>query len=168
LIEALLNDFRTAFPELHFELRLDFAIVNAQAIPLKDQRLVAIYGGLALHPKLGCQALTLVMLHEAGHHLAGGRRSSLNPSLACECNSDHWAITVGKERLLLKSGRRLRLRIALAELNRIMGPRQRSVIKYNQQRSRRDCWAKEWSCRRNALLKCAQPSLPEGHCITYV
>jgi hypothetical protein len=45
LIEALLNDFRTAFPELHFELRLDFAIVNAQAIPLKDQRLVAIYGG---------------------------------------------------------------------------------------------------------------------------
>ena len=31
LLELLLGDFRKAFPDLTFELQLDFAIINAQA-----------------------------------------------------------------------------------------------------------------------------------------
>ena len=30
MLEMLLNDFRKAFPDLTFELQLDFTIVNAQ------------------------------------------------------------------------------------------------------------------------------------------
>jgi hypothetical protein len=171
LLEALLLDFAKAFPDLTFELRLDFAIVNAQAIPLKDNRIVAVYGGLGLHPKLGAEALTFILLHEAGHHLAKGCRSRLNPSLACECASDHWAITVGKDRLLLKSGRRLRLRAALEELDQIMGSGQRPKDRYIRsikKRSTYSCWAQGWSSRRRALFKTAQPPSVQGFCITYV
>ena len=50
MLEMLLNDFRKAFPDLTFELHLDFTIVNAQAMTLQDGPTVTIYGGLALHP----------------------------------------------------------------------------------------------------------------------
>jgi hypothetical protein len=126
LLEVLLNDFRTTFPDLTFELQLDFTIVNAQAMKLQDKSTVTIYGGLALHPKLGTQSLTFILLHEVGHHLAEGCRSGRDPSLACECASDYWAATVGTDILLQKSGRHLRMRAALEELNQAMSPRQPS------------------------------------------
>jgi hypothetical protein len=168
LLDDLLNDFRKAFPDLIFELQLDFSIINAQAIALGDKRIVAIYGGLALHPKLGAEALTFIILHEAGHHLAEGCRSKRDRSLACECASDHWAVTVGKDRLLQKSGRRLRLRATLAELDQIMSPRQSPKERYIKKASTSSCWAKGWSLRRRALFALAQPPTIEGHCITYV
>ena len=46
LLELLLGDFRKAFPDLTFELQLDFAIINAQALNRKKP-IVTIYGGLA-------------------------------------------------------------------------------------------------------------------------
>ena len=168
LLDILLNDFRKAFPDLTFELQLDFAIINAQAIALGDKRVIAIYGGLALHPKLGAEALTFIILHEVGHHLAEGCRSRRDPSLACECASDHWAITAGKDRLLQKSGRRLRLPAAIEELDQIMGPGQRSKPRYTKKASTCGCWAKGWSLRSRRLLEGAQPPTIEGHCITYV
>ena len=45
LLESLLNDFRKAFPDLSFELQLDFTIINAQALKLQDRLIVMIYGG---------------------------------------------------------------------------------------------------------------------------
>jgi len=63
LLDILLNDFRKAFPDLEFEPQLDFSIINAQAFTLGDKRIVAIFGGLALHPKLGAEALTFITLH---------------------------------------------------------------------------------------------------------
>jgi hypothetical protein len=168
LLNTLLKDFRRAFPDLAFELRLDFSIINAQALSFGDNRTVAVYGGLALHPKLGAEALTFIILHEAGHHLAEGCRSRRAPSLACECASDRWAMTVGKDRLLQKSGRRLRLRAALKELDQIMSPRQPPKNRYSKLSSTFGCWARGWSFRRRALLERAQPPAIEGHCITYV
>src|SRR5262249_44089527 len=124
LLDILLNDFRKAFPDLLFGLQLDFPIINAQPILLGIKRVVTMYEALALPPKLGAEALTVIILHEAGHHLAKGCRSRLDRSLACECASDHWAVTTGTDTLLQKSGRRLGLRAALEELDPIMSSRQ--------------------------------------------
>jgi hypothetical protein len=167
-LEILLNDFRKAFPDLTFELQLDFTIINAQAMKLQDKPVVTIYGGLALHPRLGAESLTFILLHEVGHHLAEGCRSGRDPSLACECASDYWAVTVGTDTLLQKSGRHLRMRVALDELNQIMNPRQPSKGRYTRRTSTSGCWARGWSLRSRALLKQARPPMIVGSCVTYI
>jgi hypothetical protein len=168
VLEVLLNDFRKTFPDLTFELQLDFTIINAQALTLEDKRTVTIYGGLALHPRLGAESLTFILLHEVGHHLAEGCRSGRDPSLACECASDYWAVTVGTDTLLQKSGRHLRMRVALEELNQVMSPRQPSKGGYTKRTSTSGCWARGWSLRSRALLERAQSPAITGCCITYV
>ena len=168
ILEMLLNDFRKAFPDLTFELQLDFTIVNAQAMKLQDKPTVTIYGGLALHPRLGAESLTFILLHEVGHHLAEGCRSGRDPSLACECASDYWAVTVGTDTLLQKSGRHLRMRAALEELNQVMIPRQPSKGRYTKRTSTSGCWARGWFLRSRALLERAQSPAITGCCITYV
>ena len=168
LLEMLLNDFRKAFPDLTFELQLDFTIVNAQAIKLQDERTITIYGGLALHPSLGVKSLTFILLHEVGHHLAKGCRSGRDPSLACECASDYWAVTVGMNTLLQKSGRHLRMLAALEELSQIMGSIQVPKGSYTKTISSSACWAGGWPLRSRALLEQAQPPAITGCCITYV
>jgi hypothetical protein len=168
LLDSLINDFRKAFPDLIFELRLDFSIINAQAFRLGDKRVVALYGGLGFHPRLGIETLTFIILHEIGHHVAKGCRSKRDPSLACECASDHWAVTAGADKLLKKSGRRLRLRAALTELDQIMGPRQAQKDGYTKRASTFGCWAEGWPLRSSALFERIQPPTIEGHCITHV
>jgi hypothetical protein len=168
VLGALLNDFRKTFPDLIFQLQLDFAIVNAQAMKLQDKSTVTIYGGLALHPKLSAQSLAFILLHEVGHHLAEGCRSRRDPLLACECASDHWAVTVGTDKLLHKSGRRLRMRVALDELSQIMARRQPSKGKYTKRISTSGCWARGWSLRSRALFERKRPPIFSGCCITYV
>jgi hypothetical protein len=174
LLDILLSDFGNAFPDLTFELGLDYPIINAQALALRDKRVVKIYGGLALHPKLGAEALTFITLHEAGHHLARGCRSGRDPSLACECASDYWAVTVGANRLLQKSGRRLQVRAALQELDQVMTPGQPSKRRYttNDRSSKgistSGCWARKWSLRSSALFERARPPMISGFCISYI
>jgi hypothetical protein len=174
LLDSLLNDFQNAFPDLTFELGLDFPIINAQALALADKRVVKIYGGLALHPKLGAESLTFITLHEAGHHLARGCRSKRDRSLACECASDYWAVTVGANKLLQKSGRRLQLRAALEELDQVMSSGQASKHgytkedRYTKKASTSGCWAREWSLRSRALFERTRPPMIEGFCITYI
>jgi len=135
---------------------------------LDGRRIVTIYGGLAFHPKLGAQSLTFIILHEAGHHFARGCRSRRDPSLACECASDHWAATVGKDTLLQKSGRHLRIAVALEELGHVMGRRQPSKGRYTKRTSTSGCWAQGWSLRSRALFEQARPPMNSGCCITYV
>src|SRR6185437_15503092 len=167
-LEMLLGDFRKAFPDLTFELQLDFTIINAQALALEDKRTVTIYGGLALHPRLGPESLTFILLHEVGHHLAEGCRSGRDPSLACECAADHWAVTVGTDKLLQKSGRHLRLPAALEELNKVMSSRQPSKDRYNKSTSKSGCWARGWPSRRRALLAQARSPMIMGPCVAYI
>jgi hypothetical protein len=150
LIGKLLVDFRKAFPDLHFELRLDRKVINAQAILLQGTRTVLIYGGIALHPKLGEQSLTFVFLHEAGHHLGVGPRLPFNPSLACDCVADSWAAQEGAETLLQKTGRRLEIGKAIAELDLLMADDQNHGMALPEMHQS-SCWSKAWAQRRNAL-----------------
>ncbi len=131
LLDVIVADFQKTFAELTFELRLDFRVINAQAIRLGERRCVLIYGGLALHPKLGEDALTFAFLHEVGHHLAEGSRSPYYKPLACECASDVWAITQGAALLQQRSGRRLNVVGAMDQLSQIIGVGNITDISYN-------------------------------------
>jgi hypothetical protein len=167
LLEMLLSDFRQAFPDLKFELQLDFKIINALALTLQGGRIVTIYGGLALHPKLSADSLAFILLHETGHHLAKGCRLVRDPSLACECASDYWALTTGSDVLQQISGRRLDVKLALEELSPIMSTRQKLNKKYAAKKLTSSCWAEAWTLRRSALLKRTGPPTTIGCCVRY-
>jgi hypothetical protein len=157
LLQLLISDMHCAFPDLTFELRLNFRIINAQALRLPGKRIVILYGGLALHPDLAANSLALILLHEAGHHSASGCRLSCDPSLACECAADHWAATSGAETLLQRSGRQLSLEAAISELRRVIMPRQSGGDKYTKKTAASVCWAADWELRSRALLKRSRP-----------
>jgi hypothetical protein len=167
LLDLLLSDFRQAFPDLKFELQLDFKIINALALTLQNERIVTIYGGLALHPKLNADSLTFTLLHETGHHLAKGCRLVRDPSLACECASDYWAVTIGIDMLQQRSARRFDVEVALEELSSIMSTRQNLSRKYAGKKSASSCWANVWSLRCSALLKRTRPPTTIGCCVRY-
>jgi hypothetical protein len=150
LLDTILVDFKKAFPGLHFEMRLDRKVINAQAILLDGKRCVLIYGGIALHPRLGEDSLTFVLLHEAGHHLAVGPRLPFNLSLACDCVSDHWAAREGAERLRRKSGRRYQIRTAINELEYLMDAGQEPELDHPE-KCVSNCWNRKWWQRRTAL-----------------
>jgi hypothetical protein len=168
LSEMLVGDFRKAFPELTYELRLDFKTINAQALMLQNERLVTIYGGLALHPGLGTDALTLIILHETGHHLAEGCRLPRDPFLACECAADYWAATEGSDRLRQQSGRSLNMKTALVELGAIMNTGQRPKRRYSKNIPPSACWAKSWTLRSRALRKRTRSPATAGCCAKYI
>jgi hypothetical protein len=150
LLDMMFVDFRTAFPDLHFELRLDRRVINAQAILLDGKRCVLIYGGLALHPSLAENSLTFVFLHETGHHLAVGPRLPFNLSLACDCVSDRWAAGEGAEILHRKSGRRLQIGKAINELDLLLGTEQEAELQ-DPETCGSNCWNRKWLQRREAL-----------------
>jgi hypothetical protein len=150
LLDTMLVDFRTSFPDLHFELRLDRRVINAQAILLDGKRCVLIYGGLALHPRLAENSLTFVFLHEAGHHLAVGPRLPFNLSLACDCVADNWAAGEGSEILHRKSGRRLQIGKALNELEYLINAGQESELHHPKVQISK-CRNHKWALRKNGL-----------------
>ncbi|HEY5075700.1 MAG TPA: hypothetical protein VII34_13475 [Pyrinomonadaceae bacterium] len=168
LLEILVSDFQKTFPDLTFRVLLDSSIINAIASRLHDKRNVTIYGGLALHPRLAADSLAFILLHETGHHLAEGCRLVRDRALACECAADYWAATVGRDKLLQKSGRDIRMRAALEELNQVMSPRQPSKGRYNKSISKSGCWARGWPSRRRALLTQAQSPMIVGSCVTHI
>src|SRR5215218_10350589 len=165
LLDALLCDFRSSFPDLTFELQLGFRIIEAQALQLQDKRTVTLYGGLALHPRLGQDALTFILLHESGHHLAEGCPLPRDPSLACQCSADYWATTTGAETLKRKPGRCLRMSAVIIELNTVISPSHKSGGKYTGAGSTSGCWANGWPSRRQALFDQARPPAVPGCCI---
>jgi hypothetical protein len=150
LLDTMLADFQRAFPSLHFELRLDRKVINAQAILLDGKRCVLIYGGLALHPRLAENSLTFVFLHEAGHHLAVGPRLPFNLSLACDCVADHWAAGEGSEILHRMSGRRLQIGKALDELEYLMNAGQESELHHPEDQIS-NCRNHKWALRKMGL-----------------
>jgi hypothetical protein len=155
LLDAILLDFQIAFPDLHFELRLDRKVINAQAILLDDRRCVLIYGGLALHPSLAEASLTFALLHEAGHHLATGPRLPFNVSLECDCAADHWATTEGAETLRRVSGRQLQIAAALQQLDCLMSE-PGDVSNFSEDSSM--CWNRRWSDRKQGISAGCSPT----------
>ena len=151
LLDAILADFRKAFPDLHFELRLDRKVINAQAIVIEERRCVLIYGGLGLNPKLGEDSLTFVFLHEVGHHLADGPRLPFDLSLACDCVSDCWAAREGADILQQRSGRQFQLEKAIGELNSLLSSPRIPSLPHPETRATIGCWNRQWCERRNAL-----------------
>jgi hypothetical protein len=151
LLDAIVADFRNAFPNLHFELRLDRKVINAQAIVIEEKRCVLIYGGLGLNPKLGEDSLTFVFLHEVGHHLADGPRMPFDLSLACECVSDCWATRDGAAILQQRSGRQFQIGKAISELNSLLSSPRVPAFPHSETRAAIGCWNRQWCERRNAL-----------------
>jgi hypothetical protein len=156
IVVSIVDDFERAFPDLIFEMRLDRRVINAQAIALAGKKSVLLYGGIALHPHLGPDALTFCLLHEVGHHLANGNRLPCNASLACECASDYWASTTGADLLREISGRNFEMEKAMDELAHVIEQRQAS-------RNWQECWGQCFCLRRKALIN-PPKSQPSGEC----
>lgn len=153
----ILADFAFSFPSLTYRAILDTNLINAQAVTTAGRRYVNVYGGLVFYPGIGANSLVTVLLHETGHHFSGGRRSHINPTLACECEADHWAITEGARLLASRSGRVFELTVALQELNGLYSLSQMGLSLTSTR-----CWSSEWSVRKQALLN---NFLPCGDCI---
>jgi hypothetical protein len=151
LLECIVAGFRKAFPAVSYELRLEFRLINAQAVAFGDERCVIVYGGLGFHPRLSSDGLTFVLLHETGHHLAKGRRLPYYRSLACECESDRWAIAEGRDQLFAKTGSCFQARRALEELNAVLSVGQdlpSPEVKMNSG----ICWNRCWPLRQRSIL----------------
>jgi hypothetical protein len=154
LVEALLADFRRAYPTIEFSLVPEFNFLNAQALHFGSTKLVKLYGGLAFNFAIGQDALMFALLHETGHHFATGSRLVLNPRLACECASDHWAINEGAATLLERTGRSLDIAKALNDLDRAMQQQTcAGQIESPASSGRsRNCWAMNWEDRKKSIL----------------
>ena len=158
LLDRIMTSFRLTFQELKFELDADNTIINAQALTFHGRRYVRIYGGLAFHPLVGRQLLIFILLHETGHHLAHGNRLPWDPRLACECVSDHWAVTQGAAALRASDGTRLILGSAIRQMDLFFDHQRHLDILSTI--DRRECWAFNWSKRKRSLATKQQVGKP--------
>jgi hypothetical protein len=148
-LDETLNSFRLTFRELRFELDAKNNAVNAQALVLRAGRIVRLYGGLAFHPKVGEQLLTFVLLHETGHHLSSGCRLPWDQRLACECASDHWAVTEGAGALRSSAGARLVVPSVIHQMDSFSQQHDRRLVLSSTER--RGCWAFTLSARKRSI-----------------
>jgi hypothetical protein len=150
-LDEIFSDLRRAFPEIEFELDAASKTVNAQAIDHGEVRIVRLYGGLAFHRLIDRDGLVLTLLHEVGHHLAGGGRLSANSRLACECMADRWALTKGAARLEKLTGRTVAIDKAVASLERLATSPQHDAARNAE--GPRNCWGWNWPKRRRLLAQ---------------
>jgi hypothetical protein len=169
LLDVLLYEIRQVFPQISYELDATSRTVNAQALARGDVQAVRLYGGFALHPMIGEDALIFALLHETGHHFAKGRRFALDPNLACECAADKWALTVGAVAWLRAFGRRLDICKATDSLGAAIASTHDgspSMGKNVRHRPLEGCWAATWQVRRSRL--CSGRRFKVGNrCRTY-
>jgi hypothetical protein len=160
LLAELLATFRNTFPEIRYQIFTELNLLNGQALIWRTQRIVRLYGGLALHPAIGRDGLALALLHETGHHMADGTRLPWNPLIACECAADCWAFNLGRKMLTELTGWTVNIPKALDEVSELLVPNQEEI----SQKTERDsdaCWARRWNDRRAAIL--AGRSTPAYH-----
>jgi hypothetical protein len=153
LLDILLSEIRQVFPQISYELDANSRTANAQALARGDVRAVRLYGGLALHPLIGADALVFALLHETGHHLAKGRRFALDPMLACECAADKWALTTGVGKWKRRFDRRFSINAATSQLGAVLAlvrGEPPSNIKSAKGRTNA-CWAVCWETRATRL-----------------
>jgi hypothetical protein len=150
LLADLLATFRKTFPKIRYQIITELNLLNGQALILRTQRVVRLYGGVALHPAMGRDGLAFALLHETGHHLAAGARLPWNPLLACECLADCWAFQSGLKMLADSSGWTVSILKALSEIDGLLtdGPE----ISRKENGNSNACWARHWSDRRAAIL----------------
>jgi hypothetical protein len=151
LVDSLLAGFSASFPTVAFRPELTFRIINAQAVTTGTGREVRLYGGLAFHPRLSFHSLTLVLLHEVGHHLSTGCRSAFDVGLACECEADHWSVTSGLDALKIPSPQPFDLSEAIEELGDVLS--QKADVENETEKGSSGCWSAHWPARKDALLK---------------
>jgi hypothetical protein len=165
VLEKLISEFRSAFSGIQYEFDTQTRVVNAQAFSCGDFRFVRLYGGLALHPLFREDAIVFTLLHETGHLLARGRRFAGDPSLACDCLADRWALGSGAKALRRSSGRVLNVSVALDSLDAIIVSTQAGVkTSYaSRQKNSQACWADFWPLRKSRL-RSSLPSLPTAPC----
>jgi hypothetical protein len=84
--------------ELKLELFWNSSDVNAYASQKQGKWVIAVHGGLARRPELTFDALTLMLCHELGHHLAGYPFYYAN-WVATEGQADYWGAQVCVRRL---------------------------------------------------------------------
>ncbi len=156
LLDNLLDRFRLTFRGLDFQLLASSGTINAQAVTLEGRRCVRLYGGLAFHPLAGPDALIFTLLHEAGHHLASGRRLPWDPRLACECAADEWAANAGGAAIRRSLKASYAIETALSQLGSIYlesyPSRSNGRHQIDGHRSRGGCWASSWPRRCRSIL----------------
>lgn len=158
LLCEILTDFRSAFPELRFELDDASTTVNAQAFIRGGDRVVRLYGGLAYHVAIEADGLVFTLLHEVGHHLSKGGRLAANTELGCECAADRWVLTRGIAQFQKRTGRMVSIEQAVANVEQITpaacGLRARK-------RGPSVCWADHWPLRKRILVRPeSAPAIP--------
>lgn len=67
----ILGIFAKSYPDIIFQGSWTNDTLNAQALRFDQTRVVVIYGGLARHPSMTLDSLTLMICHEVGHHKGG-------------------------------------------------------------------------------------------------
>ena len=120
LLSDLVASFNSAFPAIQYQVFTELDLLNGQALVLGLDRIVRLYGGLALHPSVSRDGLAFALLHETGHHLAAGARLPWNPLMACECAADAWAYSVGREALGRSSGWFVNMAKAVGEVSALI------------------------------------------------
>jgi hypothetical protein len=164
MLATLVLEFQDAFAGIQYEIDTQTRIVNAQAFSGRGACFVRLYGGLAHHPLVTEDALVFTLLHETGHHRARGRRFAGDPSLACDCLADRWAIGAGARMLRHRSGRVLKLSDALASLDALILSIDTSAGPLPRRRQQpQACWAGLWATRKSRLNGCSAP-VPTGPC----
>jgi hypothetical protein len=163
LLSELLAAFQSSFPAIRYQIFSELNLLNGQALLLGTQRIVRLYGGVALHPAMGRDGLAFALLHETGHHLADGARLPWNPLISCECVADFWAFDLGHKILSNSTGWTVNIPKALDEVNALIET-EADGTNVPQQADVRDfgaCWAMRWNDRRASIL--GERSIPPDH-----
>jgi hypothetical protein len=114
-LDRLFETSRKAFPEVQALVYEASPSFNAQAFCIGQQKIVALFGGLAFNRHLGKDGLLFATLHEIGHHLAPGPRLTVTSNLSCDCAADRWAVGEGQD-VILSHGLALDIESALDEI----------------------------------------------------
>ena len=163
LLSKVLAPFQSTFPEVQYQIFPELNLLNGQALILKAQRIVRLYGGVALHPAMGRDGLGFALLHETGHHLADGPRLPWNPLIACECAADFWAFDLGHKMLSNSTGWAVNIPKALDEVSALVETEVKGAEIWPKigERDFWACWANRWHDRRSSIL--AKRSIPSDH-----
>ena len=81
-VEALMERFRTKFPNITFTYVESKVEVNAVAFGdgVTFPRNVELWGGMAKHPAMKLEGIALILAHEVGHHYGNTDNVVTNPT----------------------------------------------------------------------------------------
>ena len=119
LLNRLSEFSRGAFPSVEVVIYEANSSFNAMAFSVGQQQIVTLFAGLAFNRHMGKDGLLFAILHEIGHHLAGGPRITRTSPLSCDCAADLWVIVEG-QKAIASQGMALDVSVALSEIEAAM------------------------------------------------